>query len=182
MQNGNNTSTVPRSSTVIDKQKFESYSLRKILNNEVEQMSQNMIKTKIIVTIGPSCDSKEMIKALVAEGMTLFRINIAHVSIDQIRNSIKIIHDTFKQKKCSRYSIIIDTEGCFPRTGHLENEQEIEFSTGDEVTLVVDHQLIGNKQTLGCNIDNLTRCVRIGDKVYLAEGKIIGQVISTQKD
>lgn len=81
----------------------------------------------------------------------------------------------------TRYSIIIDTEGCFPRTGHLA-QQEIDFATGDEFTLCVDHELTGTKERLGCNIPNLTRCVRIGDKIYLNEGKIIGQVIAIGND
>jgi len=40
--------------------------------------------------------------------------------------------------------------------------------------LKVDQNLIGNKKVIGCNVENLTRCVRIGDKIYLAEGKVIG--------
>lgn len=124
---------------MIDKQRFEKYSLRKILTQDEDQQAFNQIKTKVIVTIGPSCDSREKIEELVQEGVTLFRINVAHVSLEQIRSSIQIIHETFKKKKCTRYSIIIDTEGCFPRTGHLEEEQEIEFNTGDEVVLKVDH-------------------------------------------
>jgi pyruvate kinase len=89
-------------------------------------------------------------------------------------SSIKIIHEIFKKMNHTRYSIIIDTEGCFPRTGHLLDSQEIEFNVGDELSLEVDQHLIGTKAKLGCNIDNLTRCVRIGDKIYLNEGKIIG--------
>lgn len=167
-----------RSNTVIDTNRFEKYSLRKILNNEEHS---GKIKTKIIVTIGPSCDSREIIEQFVEEGITLFRINAAHGTHEQMLSSIKIIHDIFRKMNHTRYSIIIDTEGCFPRTGHL-NTPEIEFVTGDEVTLCVDHELPGNKEKLGCNIPNLTRCVRVGDKIYLNEGKIIGQVIAIGED
>lgn len=133
------------------------------------------------MTIGPSCDSREIIEQFVQEGITLFRINAAHGTHEQMLSSIKIIHEIFRKMNHTRYSIIIDTEGCFPRTGHLTTP-EIEFATGDEVTLCVDHELHGTKQKLGCNIPNLTRCVRVGDKIYLNEGKIIGQVIAIGED
>ncbi len=80
----------------------------------------------------------------------------------------------YKRKKNTRYSIIIDLEGCFPRTGQLEGSVDIQYEIGDELVLVFDHDFIGSKTKLGCNVDNLSRCVRIGDKIYLAEGKIIG--------
>lgn len=55
------------------------------MNNEE---SMEKIKTKIIVTIGPSCDTREIIEQFVAEGITHFRINAAHGTHEQMISSI----------------------------------------------------------------------------------------------
>ena len=86
-----------------------------------------------------------MIESFVEEGISIFRINMAHGTHEKMRETIELIHEIFRKKKSTRYSIILDTEGCFPRTGHLEDSQEIEFNTGDEVSLIVDEEFMGNK-------------------------------------
>ena len=44
-------------------------------------------RTKIVATVGPACESKEMLKKLVEAGVDVFRLNMAHADHDdaQIR-------------------------------------------------------------------------------------------------
>lgn len=37
-----------------------------------------MIKTKIIATLGPSCSGTEIVKAMIANGVDVFRLNFSH--------------------------------------------------------------------------------------------------------
>jgi pyruvate kinase len=62
-----------------------------------------------------------MIESFVEEGISIFRINMAHGTHEKMRETIELIHEIYRKKKSTRYSIILDTEGCFPRTGHLED-------------------------------------------------------------
>ena len=41
-----------------------------------------MIKTKIIATLGPSCDQKETIKPMIDNGVDIFRLNFSHGTLD----------------------------------------------------------------------------------------------------
>ena len=42
----------------------------------LEKVSYN--KTKIVATVGPSSSSKEMLRALIKEGVDVFRLNFSH--------------------------------------------------------------------------------------------------------
>ena len=42
------------------------------------------IKTKIIATIGPACDNKNTLEAMLDAGVNAFRLNMSHVKIEQL--------------------------------------------------------------------------------------------------
>ena len=43
-----------------------------------------MRKTKIVCTIGPACDSKEMMRKMIDAGMNVARINMSHGVYDRL--------------------------------------------------------------------------------------------------
>lgn len=53
--------------------------------------------TKIVATIGPSCDSVKMIKTLIAMGVDVFRFNFKHNSIEWHNERIKRVNYVSKQ-------------------------------------------------------------------------------------
>ena len=48
-----------------------------------------MRKTKIVCTIGPACDSKEMMRKMIDAGMNVARINMSHGVYDRLEVTIK---------------------------------------------------------------------------------------------
>ncbi len=46
------------------------------LNPMLEKVSYN--KTKIVATVGPASNTKEMLRALIKEGVDIFRLNFSH--------------------------------------------------------------------------------------------------------
>ncbi|MFV1975810.1 MAG: pyruvate kinase, partial [Candidatus Scalindua sp.] len=49
-----------------------------------------MIKTKIIATLGPSCNKPETIKSMIDNGVDIFRLNFSHGTSDWHAQSLKI--------------------------------------------------------------------------------------------
>ena len=58
----------------------------------MERVSYN--KTKIVATVGPASNNKEMLRALVKEGVDVFRLNFSHgTHEDHLKNQeIDIYH------------------------------------------------------------------------------------------
>jgi len=76
-------------------------------------------KTKIIATIGPSCDSPEMLKAMIEAGMNVARLNLSHGSHDKHRKLIVDLRSAAAEID-RNIAIMIDTRGIEIRTGLLE--------------------------------------------------------------
>ena len=55
---------------------------------------KNNIKTKIVATLGPSSNTKEMIKELVEAGVTMFRLNSSHGDFEQHLTNLKYINSS----------------------------------------------------------------------------------------
>jgi len=66
--------------------------------------------TKIIATIGPSCESKEKIEELIRAGVNLFRFNFKHNTIDWHRERIERVNQVAK-KLGMAIGILIDLQG-----------------------------------------------------------------------
>ena len=43
-------------------------------------------KTKIVATLGPATDSKEILTNLALEGVNVFRINFSHADYDNVKD------------------------------------------------------------------------------------------------
>ena len=50
-------------------------------------MSYKRKKTKIVATLGPAIDSKEMLLKMVATGVNVFRINFSHADYEEVKKS-----------------------------------------------------------------------------------------------
>ena len=75
-----------------------------------------MHKTKIICTLGPSSFNKNILKLLIKEKVDIFRINLSHTNIDEIKQKIKYL------KKNKIKNICIDTEGDQVRNTHTKKK------------------------------------------------------------
>lgn len=73
-------------------------------------------KTKIICTIGPASESKEMMTKLVENGMNIIRLNFSHGDFEEHGNRIRNIREVVKETG-KNIAILLDTKG--PDTGTL---------------------------------------------------------------
>ena len=66
-------------------------------------------KTKIICTIGPASESKEMMRKLVDTGMNIIRLNFSHGDYEEHGRRIKTIREIVKETGKS-IAILLDTK------------------------------------------------------------------------
>ncbi len=79
-----------------------------------------MKKTKIICTLGPSSESKEVIAAMADAGMNVARINFSHGTHEQHAEKIATIKAVREEKKIP-LPILLDTKGPEFRIKTFEN-------------------------------------------------------------
>ena len=59
--------------------------------------NEKMSKTKIVCTIGPASDNKDILTKLVKAGMNVMRLNFSHGSHEEHLNKIKLLLDINKE-------------------------------------------------------------------------------------
>jgi pyruvate kinase len=73
-----------------------------------EKVSFN--KTKIVATVGPASNSKDMLRALIKEGVDVFRLNFSHGSHEDHLKVINFVRELNKELG-SRVSLLQDLQG-----------------------------------------------------------------------
>jgi pyruvate kinase len=136
-----------------------------------------LARTKIVATIGPACDGLEQLVELATAGVSVFRLNMAHASIEQHtahRDAIRAV----SQRVGRPLAILVDLAGPKIRLGELPGDllelaidQEVSFVRGESAD--APHQLTTNYSTL---VDELS----VGDRVMLADGTVGLKVVAKQ--
>ena len=98
-----------------------------------------MNKTKIIATVGPSCNDKETLQEMVDAGVGTFRINMSHGDIDSKKQLFKLVK-TVKHPEGGHPAILADL--CGPKIRIVDISDNFIIKDGDTVT-------ISNKEGLG---------------------------------
>ena len=77
-----------------------------------------MRRTKLVCTLGPACDSEDMLQALIDAGMNVARINFSHGSEDYQRTVIRRIRSIGERMGTST-AILQDLQGPKIRIGAI---------------------------------------------------------------
>lgn len=131
-------------------------------------------KTKIVCTIGPVTDSKEMIEKIINAGMNVARLNFSHGTHEEHKERIKMIRSV--AKKLNRYiGIMADTQGPEIRTGKFKDDYA-NFKKGD-IVKVVKKEILGTNEAFHISSDELYKDINVGDFLLIDDGKIRLDVI-----
>lgn len=133
-------------------------------------------KTKIVATIGPASSSYENLKALVLEGVDVFRLNFSHGSHEDHLEVINHIVAINEELKC-HVSILADLQGPKLRVGKMENDG-LDIKPGDILTFT-NTKCVGNMERIYMSYDQFAADVKVGEKILIDDGKIVMQVVST---
>ena len=87
---------------------------------------------KIIVTLGPSCQSEEKIQSLAQKGADIFRFNLKHNTLDWHKKRINLVRRISKKLQ-KPIGILADIEGGELRTGKFGVENSLALKEGETV-------------------------------------------------
>jgi len=128
-------------------------------------------KTKIVCTIGPKSESKEMLTKLVENGMNVMRLNFSHGDFIEHGTRITRIREVCEETG-KNVAVLLDTKGPEIRTVKLENGNDVLLTAGQEFTLSTDQTIVGDNTIVAVTYENLTKDLVIGNTVLLDDGLI----------
>jgi len=126
-------------------------------------------KTKIVATIGPACETPEMLKAMIKAGMNVARLNLSHGSHEKHCKQILILRAAADELGRS-IAIMIDTRGIEVRTGLLDGDSA-DLVPGENFSLHTDDKP-GNANAVSITYLKLHEEVRKGTPILLDDGAI----------
>ncbi len=132
-------------------------------------------RTKIVATVGPACDSVDMLVRLIHAGASVFRINTAHGTEADRMEMLAAIREAERQSGAT-IGVLMDLAGPKIRLGVLPQDptncevgQIFRFVRGSESRA---------PDELTCTYAPLIDELAVGDNVMLADGTVSMQVIS----
>lgn len=128
-----------------------------------------MKKTKIICTIGPACEDREILKSMMLAGMNAARLNFSHGNQEEQKKKIDLVKELRKELNLP-VSIILDTKGPEIRTGQF-TETEVELFEGQKFTLTMD-DVMGTNKISSVSYKRLIEDVKPGDQILIDDGLI----------
>lgn len=128
-----------------------------------------MRKTKILCTMGPSCESLPIIKDMIRAGMNLARLNMAHGEPEEHRERIRNIRIAAEEMN-AYIPVMLDIKGPEIRIGKLK-EPAVELSANDPITLTTE-QILGDSARISVNYEDLPNVLEKGSRILVDDGLI----------
>lgn len=130
--------------------------------------------TKIVATLGPASDSKEVVSKLYKEGMDIARLNFSHGNYEYFKNAISTIRNV-----SDSIGILLDTKGPEIRTGEIK-DGEVYLREKTEV-IVSNDVIVGDERGFTIHYKKLHE-LAVGTKVLVDDGLLELEVIKNRKN
>ena len=135
-------------------------------------------KTKIVATLGPATDSKDILLSLAKEGVNVFRINFSHADYDVVRTQVERIR-AINQEHDFNVAILADLQGPKLRVGVME--ENVELVEGDTFIFTTE-ECTGTKEKAFMTYQRFPKDVKTGEQILVDDGKLLFEVIATDNE
>ena len=135
-------------------------------------------KTKVVATIGPATASKSILKKIIREGVNVIRINFSHGKHSDHKETVKLVREINKELYVHT-AVLADLQGPKIRIGEIEGDS-VEVLSGDVIRFS-NKEVKGTANDAYISYQNFPKDVKIGEKILIDDGKLILEVIETDK-
>ena len=137
-------------------------------------------RTKIVATVGPACDSSEMLSTLVRAGVDVFRLNFSHGTAEHHRTVAERIRAVAEEAGKS-VATLVDLQGPKIRIDRFRNGK-VKLENGAAFTLdAAMDENAGDEQGVGLAYKELPQDCSAGDTLLLNDGLIELQVEAVEQ-
>ncbi|MBU1167428.1 pyruvate kinase, partial [Patescibacteria group bacterium] len=140
-----------------------------------------MRRTKIVCTLGPSSETKDIIKRMMAAGMDVVRLNFSHGTYEHHTMLMRHVRKVSKELG-KTVAIMQDLQGPKIRFGELP-DKGIKINKNEEVLFVPADMEVDEQDTKVLPVDfmELYKYVAAGQKILLADGLMDVRVVDVRK-
>ena len=128
-----------------------------------------MKKTKMVCTLGPASDSKEILTKMIQGGLNVARLNFSHGSHEEHAGRIQRIKEVRKELNIP-VALMLDTKGPEIRTGVLK-DGKVTLETGKKIVLTSE-QIEGDADRVSVSYEGLPDDLSVGNKILIDDGLI----------
>lgn len=128
-----------------------------------------MRKTKILCTLGPSCDTVPLLKEMIRAGMNIARLNMAHGEPEEHIGTIHSLRRAASELGAI-IPIMLDIKGPEIRIGNLQNSCYPLIK--DSEIILTTEQILGDAERVSVSYPDLPGIVQPDDKILLDDGLI----------
>ena len=130
-----------------------------------------MKKTKVVCTIGPASEQKEMLTKLIGAGMNVMRMNFSHGDHEEQGFRIKNIK-ALNEEMGWNIAIALDTKGPEIRTGYLKDDKPVDLVAGNIIRITMDYSYLGDENKVAISYPGLYNDLQVGNTVLFEDGNI----------
>jgi len=132
------------------------------------------MKTKLLVTLGPSSIKKDIIESMDKHDVFLFRINLSHTPVDKVEETVNLIRSYTDTPIC------LDSEGAQIRNQDMK-EWVAYLEQGTEVN-IYHERVNGDAHNLSFTPEDVSRQLQKGDIINIDFDSVKLQVVENRND
>ena len=135
-----------------------------------------MKKTKVVCTMGPNTNDRELMKQLMLNGMDVARFNFSHGDHEEQKGRMDMLKQ-LREELHTNTAILLDTKGPEIRTGKLKGGKKVTLEAGASFTLTTE-EIEGDASKVSITYKGLPEDVDRGSTILIDDGLIGLKVVS----
>ena len=129
-----------------------------------------MKKTKVVCTMGPNTNDREMMRKLIQNGMDVARFNFSHGDHEEQKYRMDMLKQ-LREEEHTNTAILLDTKGPEIRTGLLKDGKKVMLETGKTFVLTTE-EIVGDETKVSISYSGLVDDVDRGKTILIDDGLI----------